>query len=122
MGATAAQGKNNNQKNSANRGSGRLVHSVTGLSCPRDMVNFSTLQDCEGDAAAVVAEALRAVPDHFVQYFTNSGTKPLPPKAVNDFTKEDVFGTTNNEKNEVVKTKKKRKSGVSSRRSPPTRQ
>ena len=92
------------------------------FSCPRDMVNFSTLQDCEGDAAAVVAEALIAVPDHFVQYFTNSGTKRLPPKAVNDFTKEDVFGATNNEKNEVVKTKKKRKSGVSSRRSPPTRQ
>jgi Copine/C2 domain len=69
--------------------SGKLRHS-NGVPITRELVSFVTFHEFNGNASQCVVEALREVPEQFVQYFTNSGIKPLPPKPMPDFTGEDV--------------------------------
>lgn len=70
---------------------GKLQHS-NGVPIARDIVNFATMTEFGGNARECVGEAFREIPEQFVQHFTNSGIKPLPPKAVPDFTVDEVFG------------------------------
>lgn len=69
--------------------SGKLRHS-NGVPITREVVSFVTFHEFSGNASQCVVEALREVPEQFVQYFTNSGIMPMPPKPVPDFTGEDV--------------------------------
>lgn len=68
---------------------GKLRHS-NGVPITRELVSFATFHEFSGNASLCVVEALREVPEQFVQYFTNSGIMPLPPKPVPDFTGEEV--------------------------------
>lgn len=68
--------------------SGKLRHS-NGVPITRELVNFVTFQEFNGNASQVVVESLREIPEQFVQFFTNAGIKPLPPQPPHDFT-EDV--------------------------------
>lgn len=69
--------------------SGKLKHS-NGVPIARELVSFVTFHEFSGNASQCVVEALKDVPEQFVQYFTNSGIMPLPPKPVPDFTGDDV--------------------------------
>ena len=64
--------------------SGKLRHS-NGVPITRELVNFVTFQEFNGNASQVVVESLREIPEQFVQFFTNSGIKPLPPLPPPDF-------------------------------------
>lgn len=68
--------------------SGKLRHS-NGVPIARELVSFVTFHEFGGNASQCVVEGLREVPEQFVQYFTNAGIKPLPPKPVPDFTGEE---------------------------------
>ena len=69
--------------------SGKLRYS-NGVPITREVVNFVTFNEFQGNASQCVVEALREVPEQFVQYFINSGAKPLPAQPVPDFTQDDV--------------------------------
>jgi Copine/C2 domain len=69
--------------------SGKLRHS-NGVPITRELVNFVTFQEFGGNASQCVVEALRDVPEQFVQYFSNAGIMPLPPKPVPGFTGNDI--------------------------------
>jgi len=71
--------------------SGKLRHS-NGVPINREVVNFVTFQEFNGNASQVVVESLREIPEQFVQFFTNSGIKPLPPLPPPDFS-GDVVGS-----------------------------
>ena len=68
--------------------SGKLRHS-NGVPIARELVSFVTFHEFGGNASQCVVEGLREVPEQFVQYYTNSGIKPMAPKPVPDFTGED---------------------------------
>lgn len=70
---------------------GKLRHS-NGVPITRELVSFVTFHEFGGNASQCVVDALREVPEQFVQYFTNSGIKPMPPKPVPDFVGEEVRG------------------------------
>ena len=66
---------------------GRLRHS-NGVPIARDIVNYVHMNEFSGNARECVSEALREVPEQFVQHFLNAGIKPNPPKAVPDFSQD----------------------------------
>ena len=68
--------------------SGKLRHS-NGVPIARELVSFVTFHEFGGNASQCVVEGLREVPEQFVQYYTNSGIKPMAAKPVPDFTGED---------------------------------
>lgn len=86
--------------------SGKLRHS-NGVPIARELVNFVTFHEFSGNASQCVVEALREVPEQFVQYFINSGIKPLPPKPPPDFSRDDAKGRKH-ARNKKHKKKKKR--------------
>ena len=51
----------------------------------RDIVNFVSFKQFGGNATEVVAEALKEIPEQFVQYHATNGIKPLPPVLPPDF-------------------------------------
>jgi Copine/C2 domain len=71
--------------------SGKLRHS-NGLPITRELASFVTFHEFGGNASQCVVEALRDVPEQFVQYYSNAGIKPLPPKPVPGFTGDDLRG------------------------------
>ena len=77
--------------------SGKLRHS-NGVPIARELVSFVTFHEFGGNASQCVVEGLREVPEQFVQYFTNSGIKPMSPKPVPDFTGEDGRTKSSNAK------------------------
>lgn len=68
---------------------GKLRHS-NGVPIARDIVHFVKFSNFHGNASRCVSESLREIPEQFVQYFLNAGIKPMPPKAVPDFSSERV--------------------------------
>jgi Copine/C2 domain len=78
--------------------SGKLRHS-NGVPIARELVSFVTFHEFGGNASQCVVEGLREVPEQFVQYFTNAGIKPLPPKPVPDFTGEESRSRSSNSAN-----------------------
>lgn len=70
--------------------SGKLRHS-NGVPVARDIVHFAPMYEFHGNVRACVSETLHEIPEQFVQFFTNAGIKPNPPRAVPDFTKAQVF-------------------------------
>jgi len=62
----------------------KLRHS-NGVPIARDIVNFVKFSNFHGNASRCVSESLKEVPEQFVQHFLNSGTKPMPPKPIPDF-------------------------------------
>ena len=69
--------------------SGKLRHS-NGVPVARDIVKFVAFNDYHGSASRCAAAALRDVPEQFVQHFLNAGVKPRPPKAMPDFSREQM--------------------------------
>ena len=57
---------------------GRLRDS-RGIPIARDIVHFVSFKQFAGNASEVIGDALKEIPEQFVQYFVNNGTKPLPP-------------------------------------------
>ncbi|KAL7556565.1 hypothetical protein ACA910_009082 [Epithemia clementina (nom. ined.)] len=70
---------------------GKLHHS-NGVPIARNNISFATMADFGGNARDCVGEVFQDVPEQFVQYFMQAGIKPLPPKAIPDFTYSEVFG------------------------------
>jgi hypothetical protein len=68
---------------------GRLRDS-RGVPIARDIVHFVSFKQFSGNASEVVAQALKEIPEQFVQYFINNGTKPLPTIAPQDFSGKPV--------------------------------
>jgi hypothetical protein len=56
-----------------------------GIPIAREIVNFVSFKQHAGNATEVIAEALKDIPEQFVTFFVNNGTKPLPPVAAPDF-------------------------------------
>lgn len=69
---------------------GRLYHQ-NGVPITRQIVHFVSLSDFHGNTRECVGEALNEVPEQFVQYFTNSGMQPMPPKAAPDYANVEVL-------------------------------
>jgi len=69
--------------------SGKLRHS-NGVPIARELVNFVTFQEFNGNASQVAVESLREIPEQFVQFFTSSGIMPLPPLPPPDFSGDAV--------------------------------
>lgn len=69
--------------------SGKLRHS-NGVPITRELVSFVTFQEFGGNASQCVLEALREVPEQFVQYYSNAGITPLPPKPIPGFTSDEI--------------------------------
>merc|ERR1712241_115668 len=72
---------------------GKLHHS-RGVPISRDVLHFVPFRAYNGNTSACVADALCDVPEQFVQYFLNSGLKPMPPLPVPDFTSSSIVGDT----------------------------
>ena len=87
---------------------GKLRHS-NGVPITRELVNFVTFQEFNGNASQVVVESLREIPDQFVQFSTSSGIMPLPPLPPPDFSGDVVLS-----KNRKRSKKKKQASPASS--------
>lgn len=87
--------------------SNKLRHS-NGVPVASDIVQFVAFNDYHGSASRCAAAALRDVPEQFVQHYLNSGTQPRPPKAMPEFSKEDIFGKEDKETAEGKSKKKKR--------------
>ena len=85
--------------------SGKLRHS-NGVPITRELVNFVTFQEFNGNASQVVVESLREISEQFVQFFTNSGIMPLPPLPPPDYSGD-------------VGLSKKKKRGKTTKRSSP---
>jgi Copine len=64
----------------------RLQHS-NGVPISRDIAHFAAFSDFEESSSKVVAKALSAVPEQFVQYFVSNGIKPQPPLSTPDLGK-----------------------------------
>lgn len=64
----------------------KLEHS-NGVPISRDIAQFAAFSDFEDSSGKVVAKALSAVPEQFVQYFVNGGMKPRPPLPAPDLSK-----------------------------------
>jgi len=67
-------------------GSAKLQHS-NGVPISRDIAQFASFNDFDDSSGKVVAKALHALPEQFVQYCINSGVKPRPPLPAPDFEK-----------------------------------
>jgi hypothetical protein len=80
--------------------------SANGVPIARDIMQFVSMSDFNGNARECVAEAFQNIQEQCVQHFTGSGVQPNPPKPVPDFTNEQIFGKT---KKYSVKTSKSRK-------------
>jgi hypothetical protein len=63
---------------------GRLRDS-RGIPIAREIVNFVSFKQFGGNATEVIAEALKELPEQFVQYHVNNGVKPSPPVPPPDF-------------------------------------
>ena len=70
---------------------GKLEHS-NGVPISRNNISFAAMAEYGGNAGECVGHAFSDVPEQFVQYFTQAGIKPFPPKAIPDFTPNEVFG------------------------------
>lgn len=95
---------------------GKLRHS-NGVPIARDIVHFVPMHEFHGNVRACVAESLHDVPEQFVQHFTNAGIKPNPPRAVPDFSLNQVFGEPHSRADNLMKkgsSHKDRKNGNSS--------
>lgn len=71
---------------------GKLRHS-NGVPIARDIVHFVKFSNFRGNANRCVSESLKEIPEQFVQHFLNAGIKPLPPKAIPDFSSSTATGT-----------------------------
>jgi hypothetical protein len=65
---------------------GRLRDS-RGIPIAREIVTFVSFKQFAGNATNVIAEALKDIPEQFVEYFVMNGTKPLPRHSSPDFEK-----------------------------------
>lgn len=81
---------------------GKLSHS-NGVPIARDTAQFVAMDDYNGNARTCVAEALRDVPEQFVQYFTNSGIETMERQEAPTFTVEGMY----DKKKRKKKSKKK---------------
>jgi hypothetical protein len=53
----------------------------------REIVTFVSFKQFGGNATEVIAEALKDIPEQFVEYHVMNGTKPLPPVPPPDYAK-----------------------------------
>ena len=67
----------NSAKKLCGDNNGRLLDS-RGIPIAREIVSFARFKDFERDASKVMAEALKDIPEQFVQYQLMNGAKPLP--------------------------------------------
>ena len=74
---------------------GQLFHQ-NGVKVQRQIVNFVSLNEFNGNTRECVSEALHEVPEQFVQHFVNSGVLPLPPKAVPDYANVELQARSSN--------------------------
>jgi hypothetical protein len=56
-----------------------------GIPIARQIVTFVSFKQFAGNANEVIAEALKEIPEQFVEYHVNNGIKPLPPVPPPDF-------------------------------------
>jgi len=63
---------------------GRLRDS-RGIPIPREIVTFVSFKQFGGNATEVIAEALKDIPEQFVEYHVMNGSKPLPVVPPPDF-------------------------------------
>lgn len=56
-----------------------------GIPIARDVLNFVSFRECEGNASKVIAHALKNIPEQFVTYFVSNGISPRPPVPPPDF-------------------------------------
>jgi hypothetical protein len=69
-----------------NETNGRLRDS-RGIPIAREIVTFVSFKQFAGNATEVIAEALKDIPEQFVEYHVMNGTKPLPQVPQPDFAK-----------------------------------
>lgn len=65
-----------------------------GIPIAREIVNFVSFKQHAGNATEVIAEALKDIPEQFVTFFVNNGTKPQPPVPTPDFGAFASMGAT----------------------------
>ena len=65
----------------------KLLHDSRGIPIAREIVSFVRFKDFEGNAGKVIAEALKDVPEQFVQYQLMNGVQPLPPVPSDNYEK-----------------------------------
>ena len=92
-------------KNFFEDGSAKLQHS-NGVPISRDIAQFAAFSDFEESSSKVVAKALSAVSEQFVQYFVNNGIKPQPPIPAPDLSKSLRQSLRKSKKNKSVKRSK----------------
>jgi copine 1/2/3 len=56
-----------------------------GVPIARDILQFVSFKRFSGNASAVISEALKDIPEQFVEFFSNNGTKPFPKIEPPDF-------------------------------------
>jgi hypothetical protein len=71
-----------------------LLRDSRGIPIARQNVSFVTFKRFAGNASEVIAEALKDIPEQFVQYQISSGIKPLPTVPPPDF--EMISATASN--------------------------
>ncbi|CAB9505045.1 Copine-1 [Seminavis robusta] len=87
-------------------GSAKLQHS-NGVPISRDICRFAAFSDFEESSSKVVAEALSAVPEQFVQSFVNNGIKPRPPIPAPDLERILRQSTRRSKKKKTKRSKSK---------------
>jgi Copine len=83
--------------------------SANGVPIARDIMQFVSMSDFNGNARECVAEAFQNIQEQCVQHFTGSGVQPFPPKPVPDFTNEQIFGKAKKTSSKAIATTKSRK-------------
>lgn len=74
------------QKLCGDEKNGRLRDS-RGIPVAREIVTFVSFKQFGGNATEVIGEALKDIPEQFVEYHVMNGSKPLPPVRPPDFAK-----------------------------------
>jgi len=62
-----------------------------GIPIAREIVTFVSFKEFGGNATEVIAEALKEIPEQFVEYHLMNGTKPLPAVPPPDFDQKLVM-------------------------------
>jgi Copine len=81
--------------------------SANGVPIARDIMQFVSMSDFNGNARECVAEAFQNIQEQCVQHFTGSGVQPFPPKPVPDFTNEQIFGKNKKASSKTSKSRKR---------------
>mmetsp|Transcript_25390 Transcript_25390/g.62489 ORF Transcript_25390/g.62489 Transcript_25390/m.62489 type:complete len:708 (-) Transcript_25390:824-2947(-) len=61
------------------------LRDARGIPIARDIISFVSFKQYGGNAAEVILQALKVIPEQLVTYFTTNGIKPLPPVPAPDY-------------------------------------